>query len=468
MKTRNQYMRDSDAFSWYMEADPLLRSTIVSVVVLDRCPDVERLLDRAERACRITPGFRHKVVQPPLRLANPRWVVDNDFELGFHARHVAVPAPGRLADVFDYARQTGMAGFDRERALWEFTLVEGVDGDRSALVMKLHHALTDGIGGMELAANLFDLEREPPEVGPMPPAPEDEDISPPALVRDALVYDMARAAGSVRGLLGSSPGGVAHAVRHPRVALRHGLDTARSIARTVQPVTTTLSPIMQRRRLDWHYEALTIPLDALRAAAHSAGLSVNDAFLGGLAGGLERYHERHGTDVEELRVTMPISIRKPGDPAGGNRVTLMRFKVPVGEPDPVARMRRVHELCTEARNEPAVGYTNAIAGALNVLPRSFIGGMLKHVDFLASNVPGIDVPVYLSGARVDEWYAFGPTLGAALNATLVSYDGICFIGVNVDTGAVPDGAAMIDCLREGLDEVTALGGMSTPTRCVTA
>ena len=146
----------------------------------------------------------------------------------------------------------------------------------------------------------------------------------------------------------------------------------------------------------------------------------------------------------------------------------MRFKVPVGERDPVARMRRVHELCTEARNEPAVGYTNAIAGALNVLPRSFIGGMLKHVDFLASNVPGIDVPVYLAGARVDEWYAFGPTLGAALNATLISYDGICFIGVNVDTGAVPDGAAMIDCLREGLDEVSALGGMPTPTRCVTA
>src|SRR5512143_1091677 len=107
MKTRNQYMRDTDAFSWYMEADPLLRSTIVSVVVLDQCPDVERLFDRAERACRVTPGFRHKVVQPPLRLANPRWVVDNDFELGFHARHVAVPAPGRLADVFDYARQTG-------------------------------------------------------------------------------------------------------------------------------------------------------------------------------------------------------------------------------------------------------------------------------------------------------------------------------------------------------------------------
>ena len=119
---------------------------------------------------------------------------------------------------------------------------------------------------------------------------------------------------------------------------------------------------------------------------------------------------------------MPISIRKPDDPIGGNRITLMRFKTPVGLRDPVARIRGIHELCIDARHEPAVAYTNAIAGALNVLPRTYVGGMLKHVDFLASNVPGIDVPVYLAGARVAEWYAFGPTIGAALNTTLVSYD----------------------------------------------
>ena len=83
--------------------------------------------------------------------------------------------------------------------------------------------------------------------------------------------------------------------------------------------------------------------------------------------------------------------------------------------------------------------------------------MLKHVDFLASNVPGIDVPVYLAGARVAEWYAFGPTIGAALNATLVSYAGTCYVGVNIDTGAIPDGAAMLECLREGFDEVIRIG-----------
>jgi diacylglycerol O-acyltransferase / wax synthase len=114
-------------------------------------------------------------------------------------------------------------------------------------------------------------------------------------------------------------------------------------------------------------------------------------------------------------------------------------------------------LCLNARHEPAIPYTNAIAGALNVLPRGLVGGMLKHVDFLASNVPGLDVPVYLGGARVLQIYPFGPTLGAALNVTLLSYCSTCNLGVNCDTGAVPDPDLLLECLREGFDEVLATG-----------
>ena len=452
--TSDPYLRDSDAFSWYMEADPLLRSTIVSVVVLDRQPDVDRLLERAERACRVTPGFRHKVVQAPLRLANPRWVVDENFALAFHTRRIAAPSPGSLADVFDDACHSAMTGFDRERALWEFTLVEQLQGGRAALVMKLHHALTDGIGGMEMARHLFDLEPAPPDLGPMPPVPEPERMSSAALVRDALGHNLTRAASVAREVVPRTVRNGARALLHPAAALKRGTDTVGSVARTVRPVNSTLSPVMQARRLAWHYDALTVPLDALRRAAHAAGRTLNDAFLTAVSGGLMEYHERHDATVAELRLTMPISIRRPDDPVGGNRVTLMRFKIPVGLHDADALMGRIHELCLEARREPAAAYTNAIAGVLNVLPRSYVGGMLKHVDFVASNVPGIDVPVYLAGARVAEWYAFGPTIGAALNTTLVSYDGTCYIGINVDLGAVPDPSEMLECLRDGFEEVT--------------
>jgi diacylglycerol O-acyltransferase len=467
MTRDERYMRDSDAFSWYMEADPLLRSTVVSVVVLDAQPDVDRLLDRAERACRVSPRFRHRVVEVPMRLANPRWVVDQDFDLEFHARRIAVPAPGSLADVFTYACQTAMAGFDRQRALWEFTLVEGVSGGRAALVMKMHHALTDGIGGMDMATNLFDVEREPGPPGPMPKPPEEPPVSTVDLVRDALVHDATRALGAAGDLVRQAPRHVADALRHPGATARRGLDTARSVARMVQPVNATLSPVMQQRRLAWHYDALAVPMEPLREAAHAAGLTLNDAFLGALTGGLLHYHDRHGALADELRLTMPISIRTPDDPIGGNRITLMRLRVPTGVREPVARMRSIHDECLAARNEPAIAYTNAIAGALNVLPRTYVGGMLKHVDFLASNVPGIGVPVYLGGARVAEWYAFGPTIGAALNATLVSYDGSCYVGLNFDTGAIPDTAAMLDCLREGFDDVLAVNGARENARLAT-
>ncbi len=221
---------------------------------------------------------------------------------------------------------------------------------------------------------------------------------------------------------------------------------------------------MKNRRLAWHYDAFTVPLDALRSAARASDLTLNDAFLGGISGGLLRYHERQGFAVDELRLTMPISIRTADDPIGGNRVTLMRFKVPTGLHDPVERMRRIHRLCLSVRHEAAIPYTNTIAAALNVLPRGVVGGMLKHVDFLASNVPGIDVAVYLAGAHVAEWYAFGPTIGSALNATLVSYDGSCFVGVNVDTGAIPDGDLMLACLRESFSEIVALGGSNDEMR----
>ena len=464
MSPDDAYMRDSDAFSWYMEADPLLRSTVVSIVVLDGEPDVDRLFDRAERASRISPGFRHKVVQAPLRLANPRWVVDPDFTLAFHARHIAAPAPGTLAQVFEFACQSGMAGFDRQRALWEFTLVDGLEGGRTALIMKLHHALTDGIGGMEMAKYLFDLEADPAPPGPMPDAPAPETLSSVDLVRDAVRHNLSRVASLPRAILRANRRAVRATLRHPGSGLRSGLELFQSVARTVRPVNSTLSPLMRDRHLSWHYDAFAVPLAALRESARACDLTLNDAFLGAVSGGLLRYHERSGSSVEELRLTMPISIRGPDDPIGGNRITLMRFKVPTGLQDPVERMRRIHGLCLSARRERAIPYTNAIAAALNVLPRGYVGGMLKHVDFLASNVPGIDVPVYLAGARVAEWYAFGPTIGAALNTTLVSYDGTCFVGVNLDRGAIPEADTMLECLREGFDEVIGLGARPPATR----
>jgi WS/DGAT/MGAT family acyltransferase len=454
------HMRDSDAFSWYMEKDPLLRSTVVCVLILDGSPDWDRLPERLERSTRLSPGFRHRVVMPPMRLSTPRWVVDPDFDLSWHVRRFEAAPPRTLATVLDFARKTGMAGLDRDRPLWEMTFIEGLEGDRTALVLKLHHSLTDGIGGMDLARFLFDIEPDPGDLGPMPEAPDGERLGTVDLVYGAIIHNWSRAFDIYAKQLGWAIGLVPRALRHPRQTAAGMVATAKSIARVVEPVSDTLSPVMTERQLTWHYDVLEFPLGEILDAAHVAGAKHNDAFLSGVTAGLRLYHERHGSQVDELRVTMPISIRKADDPIGGNRITLMRFKLPVGITDARERMTETHRRCAGVKTDRSLPFTNAIAGTLNLLPRSVIGGMLKHIDFLASNVPGIPIPLYLAGAKVDGFYGFGPTIGAALNVTLMSYCDTCFLGVNVDTAAVHDPDVLMDCLRDGFDEVLAVSGRS--------
>lgn len=468
VETPDPHMRESDAFSWYMERDPLLRSTVVAVMMFDRAPDHRIVLARLERASRIVPGLRHHLVEPPLRLAPPRWVVDASFDLTWHVRRVAAPTPGTMATVLELARKEGMEAFDAARPMWSWTTVEGLEFGRAAAILKVHHALTDGIGGMQLAAELFDFERSAPEPEAGPDAPSSDDPGRVRLALEAIGYDATRVAGFTRRGIIAAPRAIARAIRHPASTTLEALRTGRSIVKTVQPIADTYSPVMQDRALGWHYVAFDLQLDDLKRAARVAHGTLNDAFLAGIAGALHRYHALHGAEVPELRVTMPISIRRDDDPVGGNRITLMRFSVPVGAQDPATRIRMLHDRAAACRDEPSIPFTNMIAGVLNLLPNGVVGSMLKHVDFLASNVPGLDAPIYVGGARVLALYPFGPTIGAALNVTLLSYHGTCNVGVNTDTGAVPDPDTLGECLREGFEEILDLGGPHEPVRAPAA
>jgi diacylglycerol O-acyltransferase / wax synthase len=452
-------MRETDAFAWYMENDPALRSTIVAVAFFDRPPEWERLVERAERATRLVPQFRQRIVVPPLRLATPRWVTDSNFDLTWHLRRIDAPAPHDRAAVLQLARTAAMDSFDRDRPLWTFTLIEGLHGGEAAMVMKVHHSLTDGLGGNQLALLVFDLQREAPEPGPMPQLPQPERHGAGDVVTDALATTLERAAGFVRHELTGVPGTTARAARHPFDTASRAAAMAASIYRMVQPVSATLSPVMHERGTGRQLAVLEVPLTGLRQAAGQGEGTVNDAFLAAVTGGLRRYHERHGVGIEALRVT-PISIRRKDDPIGGNRITLQRLTVPVGVADPAQRMRLVHEVFAAARREPSLAVTNRIAGALNMLPPAYLTGVLKHVDFLASNVPGLSFPVYLGGAEMTDYFAFGPTIGASVNVTLMSYRGRCGIGINVDTSAVPDPEVLVECLREGFAEVMETAGQA--------
>jgi len=472
------FMRESDAFSWYLEKDPGLRSTIVAVAWLERSPDFDVLAARLDRATRLAPRFRQRPVAPPGRLANPRWV-DTDFDLSLHLRRIDAPSPHTPATVIDFARVEAMTGFDLSRPLWQFALIEHLSGDRAALVMKVHHSLTDGIGGMQLAFLLFETtgESDPAPQGRLQEAGAHAEgaveraagaaVHPPGtaeLIRESLAYDWHRVFETARHELSGALPTAFKVARHPLRSTSDALATVRSVGVFVQPVSDTLSPVMTARSLDRHLDMLAVELSDLKQAASSVGRTVNDAFMTAVTGGLRRYHERHGAKVADLRVTLPISIRKEDDPPGGNRITLERFKVPVGLADPAERMRVTGERCRAARDDRALPLSNAIAGTLNLLPTSVVGSMLKHVDFLASNVPGVSVPICLCGAPVSGYYVFGPTTGSAVNVTLLTYGATCCVGFTIDAAAVPDCDVLMECFREGFEEVLELAGDHHPVK----
>jgi diacylglycerol O-acyltransferase len=458
-------MSDSDALMWTIERDPHLRSTILSVMVLDRPPDPERLEEKVRRTAQTIPRLRQRVVEDPLGVAPPRWSEEGRLELDYHVRTLAAPGKGTLRDLLDLAAPIAMQAFDRDRPLWEFTLVEGLEGGAAAVILKLHHAMSDGVGLVRMTAGLVERSREaspssgepgtPPEPVPAPWSPFDESL-------DALRYQAARRISQGRSAASALASGLSRLVRHPREAVKDATELAASAGRLLAPASEPLSPLMRDRSLTLRLDAFARPVAAFKRAGAAAGGTVNDAFVAGIAGGLQRYHAAHGHAVEALRMSMPINLRhgEKGRKAG-NQFAPVRFAVPTSIGDPRERLRKIHRLVAGEREEPSLPALDVLAGAMNRLPgaaaTAAFGSMLKSVDFITTNVPGPGFPVYLCGSKVTAMIPFGPTSGAALNVALFSYDGTAWIGVNSDRGAAPDSERLRECLEDGVDEVLALG-----------
>jgi WS/DGAT/MGAT family acyltransferase len=455
-------MSDADALMWTIEKDPLLRSTITAVSVLDRSPDRDRLVERLERGTRLIPRLRQRVVGNPYSLAPPRWETDPHFDLGYHLRWVNLGGDGTLRSVLDLAAPVAMQGFDRARPLWEFYVVDGLAGGQAALIQKIHHGITDGVGGVKIAMVLFDLERDPPAAAETMPEPPVVDVlGPVERLWDGLGHVSRRQLGIARRSLAAATRAASSVLANPSEAVGDLTETLASVRRLLAPATQPLSPIMTKRSLSVHLDSLSIPLDELKRAAKASGGKLNDAFVAGVASGLRRYHEHHGAPVESLRVTMPISIRNEDtEGLAGNQFVPARFPVPLHASDVVEHMQTIRDLVARQRREPALALTESLAGILNRLPATvttqLFGSMLKGVDFVASNVPGAPIPVYFGGAQITEQYPFGPMSGAATNITLLSWLDQVQIGVNVDPAAVPDVDAFKRCLVGGFDEIRSV------------
>lgn len=454
-------MSDADKLMWTIEHNPMLRSTITSVVLLDEPPDRAVMAEVIERASRKVPRLRQRVVSNPLSVAPPRWEIDPNFDINFHLRWVRAGGDGSLRNLYEIAEPIAMQGFDRARPLWEYTVVEGLADGGAGLIMKIHHAITDGVGGVALMLATFDLERDPGDRGPMPDAPAVHVMNQRERFLDALNHERRRGAGIAKRSLGTVVGAVGLAAADPIGTSGVLSETAQSVARMLRPAVEPLSPVMVGRSLSARFDSLTVPIDDTKRAAKAAGGKLNDAFVAAILGGWRRYHDRHGLPTDSLRMTMPISIRSEDTvDEAGNQFAPARFEVPLAIADPVTRMREVRRLVEQARAEPALTLVDPMAGLLNRLPKEIttglFGAMLKGVDFVTSNVPGAPIPLYLAGAEFTGQFAFGPMTGAAANITLLSYQQDLNIGFNTDPAAVGDPDTLMACMQEGFDEILAL------------
>lgn len=467
----DDWMSPSDAVMWRIERDPILRTTITVVWSLDRRPDDDRFRESLRTTIAGVPRLRQRVQADPLDLAPPRWV-DADTNLDDHLHTHVVDGPLGDDRIFELAGPIHSAPFDRDLPLWAMHLIESRDDERAMVVMKIHHTIADGIGLMKIAASMLDLERQGPD-GAGSPAGDDgaaerdeEADGDHATVGHPLAGAAARRASADVELMGRAGGALLR--NFSRLAIRpfsetqKSVDMARSIVHFLRPVSTPMSALTAPRSLDFALTFVERDFAAVRAAATAVGCSINDVFLAALVGGAQRYHDRHGVAMpDELRLSMPISVRPADDDTAGNQFLPARFLVPSGERDPRERIGQLRAVVAKERAEPSLPVFGEITEVVSRIgaqaATALLAGMMKACDITASNVPGVDVPLYWAGARIERIVACGPCAGSAVNVTLLSYDGRATLGLTTDRAAIPDEREFAACLEESLDEILALG-----------
>jgi WS/DGAT/MGAT family acyltransferase len=443
------------------------------MTLLEGTPDIARFRQRMAGAVEALPRLRQRVRggNPP-QVNWPEWVDDESFDLDYHVRHVALPQPGTIDQLLEFAAVEAQDNFDLARPLWTIWIVEGVEGDRSALLSKMHHTITDGVGGVRLSAQFIDLTPDGPAPAPVPrtpskPAAGDSgptDNGEPINIDGDIDGDSAGLLGRL-GQLGraaaqatkAATGAAVTTVTHPTDTL----ETARSLMRQVLVTESARSPLWKGKRgLARHFEIFTFDLEQAKKAAHNLGGTLNDLYVTGVAGGAAAYHRHFGAEVDDMRMSMAISTRQDKS-AGGNSFTPARALIPAGVEDPKARFETTRDRLSSTRSERSLNFADTLAGVLTGVPTPLLVRIARQqvetVDFATSNVRGAPFDLYVAGARILANHPFGPTGGTAFNATVLSSKGNMDVGINCDTTAVTDPGLLRRCIEESIAELIAVG-----------
>jgi diacylglycerol O-acyltransferase len=440
-----------------------------SVLVLEGdAPPYEELVEQIESRLHLVPRYRQKLAFPPLAQARPVWVDDPHFNAGYHVRHTALPAPAGEEELRRLAGRVFSQQLDRAKPLWEIWLVERVGDGRFALVCKTHHALVDGVSGVDIMTVLFDLEAEPPEREPPPawyPRPEPSGIS---LFADALLerastpVDVARAAaGAV-----TAPGGATTQAARTLGGIASMAATGLAGA-PASPLNTRIGP---HRRFAW----VEADLARFKAIKGALGGTVNDVVLAVVAGALRALLERRGRDPGdlELKALVPISIRADTERGAlGNKVSAMYAPLPVGIADPLERFRAVHaalgdlKASGQAVGAEALTQLTGFAAPTVLDQAARLQSRQRFFNLTVTNVPGPQFPLFILGRRLLAFYPKVPlVLNTALGIAIMSYDGRIFFGLLGDYDAMSDIDDLADDVQAAIDELSTAAGVPVDGR----
>jgi diacylglycerol O-acyltransferase / wax synthase len=439
---------------------------VAGILVFDGDPPAyEDLVEAIEARMHLVPRYRQKLAHVPFGQGRPQWVDDPHFNPRYHVRHSALPAPGSDEQLKNLAGRLFALPLDRTKPLWELNLVEGLAGDRFALISKTHHALVDGVSGVDVTSVLFDVAPDPSPVEPRPwvasPEPSEAELLGQALVERATMP-------------GEAVRGVRALTRTPRAMLSQagewlvGVGAMAWAGVNPAPESPFNVPIGPHRRYTW----VDSEVGRFKAIKNALGGTLNDVVLASVALGVGRFLRRRGVDTDGLvlKAMVPVSVRAETQRGAlGNQVAAMWAPLPVGVEDAEEVLAEVGEAMRGLKESGQAVGAQALTSLADFAPPTIMSqaarlqSRQRFFNLVVTNVPGPQIPLYLLGRQMRAFYPVVPLAhNQALGIAIMSYDGRLAFGLLGDYDALPDLEELADDLRDAIAALSRAAGVPEP------
>lgn len=449
--------------AWLGMEDPTNLMMVSGVITFADPIDYDQFRKVIERRFLSFKRFRQIVVQPRLPIGMPYWELDSKFNLDNHLHRVALPSPGDKTALQEMASDLMSMPLDFSRPLWQMHLIENY-GEGSAVIMRLHHSIADGMALVFVLLSITDFS---PDV-PLPPEPDWSNEGGDGGALSALMQQASQAMNNARKMTNRVVSESLESIMNPAHALElalqgtdHAVAASRLVLRSADPVTIFKGPLGVQKRAAW---STPLRLKDVKAVKAITGGTVNDVLVSAMTGALRQYLINKGQDVTDLnfRAAVPVNIRKPEEMGDmGNKFGLVFLSLPVGIADPLERLTEVNKRMLALKNSPEAIAAFGILGAIGMNPRAIQEQIVNmfgaKTTCVLTNVPGPPVPLYLAGNRITSLMFWVPQSGrVGLGISILSYAGKVFLGLATDAGIIPNPDEIVDSFYDEFDKLMQL------------